>query len=84
MVLDSARLHEPKTKMLSDRVKAFGWRSALIVDSVDLDVNLQRAAGNLGYVDVISSEGANVYDILKREFLVLTAAAVNDLEGRLK
>lgn len=84
VVLDSARLHEPKTKMLSDRVKAFGWHSALIVDSVDLDVNLQRAAGNLGYVDVISSEGANVYDILKREFLVLTAAAVNDLEGRLK
>ena len=84
VVLDSARLHEPKTKMLSDRVKVFGWHSALIVDSVDLDVNLQRAAGNLGYVDVISSEGANVYDILKREFLVLTAAAVNDLEGRLK
>ena len=84
VVLDSARLKEPKTKMLSDRVKAFGWHSALIVDSVDLDENLRRAAGNLGYVDVIASAGANVYDILKREFLVLTAAAVNDLEGRLK
>ena len=84
VVLDSVSLQEPKTKILSDRVKAFGWHSALIVDSVDLDENLQRAAGNLGYVDVISSEGANVYDILKREFLVLTAAAVNDLEGRLK
>jgi len=84
VVLDSAHLQEPKTKMLSDRVKAFGWHSALIVDSVELDENLRRAAGNLGYVDVISSEGANVYDILKREFLVLTTAAVNDLEGRLK
>jgi len=84
VVLDSARLQEPKTKMLSDRVKAFGWRSALIIDSVEVDENLLRAAGNLGYVEVISSAGANVYDILKREFLVLTTAAVNDLEGRLK
>tara|TARA_B100000029_G_scaffold504169_1_gene582532 strand:+ start:44 stop:667 length:624 start_codon:yes stop_codon:yes gene_type:complete len=84
VILDSAQLQEPKTKMLSDKVKAFGWSSVLIVDSVNLDENLQLAAGNLGSVDVISSEGANVYDILRRDFLVLTTAAVNDLEGRLK
>ena len=84
VILDSAQLQEPKTKTLSDKVKAFGWSSVLIVDSADLDENLQLAAGNLGSVDVISSEGANVYDILKRDFLVLTKAAVSDLEGRLK
>ena len=84
VILDSAQLQEPKTKILSDKVKAFGWSSVLIVDSADLDENLQLAAGNLGSVDVISSEGANVYDILKRDFLVLTTAAVSDLEGRLK
>ena len=84
VILDSAQLQEPKTKTLSDKVKAFGWSSVLIVDSADLDENLQLAAGNLGSVDVISSEGANVYDILKRDFLVLTTAAVSDLEGRLK
>ena len=84
VILDSAQLQEPKTKTLSDKVKAFGWSSVLIVDSADLDENLQLAAGNLGSVDVISSEGANVYDILKRDFLVLTSAAVSDLEGRLK
>ena len=83
VILDSAQLQEPKTKTLSDKVKAFGWSSVLIVDSADLDENLQLAAGNLGSVDVISSEGANVYDILKRDFLVLTTAAVRDLEGRL-
>ena len=84
VILDSAQLQAPKTKILSDKVKAFGWSSVLIVDSADLDENLQLAAGNLGSVDVISSEGANVYDILKRDFLVLTTAAVSDLEGRLK
>ena len=84
MVLDNARLDEPKTKALSERVAAFGWSSALIIDSSDLDENLQRAAGNLGYVDVMSSEGANVYDILRRDFLVLTTAAISELEGRLK
>ena len=84
VILDSVQLQEPKTKTLSDKVKAFGWSSVLIVDSADLDENLQLAAGNLGSVDVISSEGANVYDILKRDFLVLTTAAVSDLEGRLK
>ena len=84
VILDRAQLQEPKTKTLSDKVKAFGWSSVLIVDSADLDENLQLAAGNLGSVDVISSEGANVYDILKRDFLVLTTAAVSDLEGRLK
>ena len=84
VILDSVQLQEPKTKTLSDKVKAFGWSSVLIVDSADLDQNLQLAAGNLGSVDVISSEGANVYDILKRDFLVLTTAAVSDLEGRLK
>ena len=84
VILDSAQLQEPKTKILSDKVKAFGWSSVLIVDSAALDENLQLAAGNLGSVDVISSEGANVYDILKRDFLVLTTAAVSDLEGRLK
>lgn len=84
VVLDNARLDEPKTKALSERVAAFGWSSALIIDSSDLDENLQRAAGNLGYVDVMSSEGANVYDILRRDFLVLTTAAISELEGRLK
>ena len=84
VVLDSARLKEPKTKILSDKIEAFGWSSALIIDSVELDENLQRAAGNLKHIDVLSSRGANVYDILRRDFLVLTAAAVSDLEGRLK
>ena len=84
VVLDSASLKEPKTKMLSERMAAFGWGSALIIDTSELDENLQRAAGNLGYVDVISSQGANVYDILRRDFLVLTKAAVDELEGRLK
>jgi large subunit ribosomal protein L4 len=84
VVLDAARVDEPKTKALRARLDAFGWGSVLIIDGSELDENFARAARNLPKVDVLPQQGANVYDILRRDTLVLTRAAVERLEARLK
>jgi len=83
-ILDQAILEEAKTKSLSSKVAALGWGDVLIIDSGELDQNLVHAAGNLADVQVMASAGANVYDILRRDTLVLTKSAVEVLEARLK
>ncbi|MBM3489560.1 MAG: 50S ribosomal protein L4 [Alphaproteobacteria bacterium] len=82
-VLDGAQLAEPKTKALASKLAKFGWRNVLIIDGPGLDENLQLAARNLPNVDLLPCKGANVYDILRRHQLVLTRAAVAELEARL-
>ena len=84
VVLDSATLENPKTKVLASQISAFGWQSALVIDDIEIDTNFERAAFNLPNIDVLPSQGANVYDILRRDVLVLTKAAVSALEERLK
>jgi len=84
IVIDELKLDEPKTKALSDRLNKLGLSSALIVGGVELDQNFARAARNIPLVDVLPTQGANVYDILRRETLVLTRDAVEALEARLK
>ncbi len=83
VVVDEARLDEAKTKALRARFDALGWASVLIIDGA-LDESFARAARNLPKVDVLPEQGANVYDILRRDTLVLTRAAVQQLEARLK
>jgi len=83
VVLDQAKLDEGKTKHLVQKLAKLGLTSVLVIDGTDVDVNFQRAAANLPHVQVLSSEGANVYDILRRDTLVLTRAAVAQLEARL-
>ena len=61
-----------------------GWQSVLVIDGPQVDENFARAAANLPGVDVLPQQGANVYDILRRDTLVLTKAAVEALEARLK
>ena len=56
----------------------------LIIDGADIEENFSRAARNIPLVDVLPQQGANVYDILRRDQLVLTKAAVEALEARLK
>jgi large subunit ribosomal protein L4 len=82
VILDQATLDQPKTKQLAERVRAFGWSSALLVDG-EFDANLARAARNLVGLQLLPTIGANVYDILRRDVLVLTKAAVRQLEERL-
>lgn len=84
VVLDAAKLAEAKTKGLVGRLKKLGWSSALIIDGPVLDQNFARAAQNIPGIDVLPEQGANVYDILRRDVLVLTLDAVKHLEARLK
>lgn len=83
VVIDDARLGEVKTKGLAEKFEKLGLKNALIVD-VTPDANFSAAARNIPNVDVLPLVGANVYDILRREKLVLTKAAVEGLEARLK
>ena len=83
VVIDAARLDEAKTKALRERLDALGWSSVLIIDGV-VNEDFARAARNLPKVDVLPEQGANVYDILRRDTLVLTRDAVQQLEARLR
>jgi large subunit ribosomal protein L4 len=84
VVIDAATLGEAKTKALRARFDTLGWASVLIIDGAAIDEGFARAARNLPKVDVLPQQGANVYDILRRDTLVLTRAAVEQLEARLK
>lgn len=84
LVWENATLAEPKTKLLKAGFDKAGLNSALIVDGAEVHENFARAARNLPKIDVLPVAGVNVYDILRREKLVLTRAAVDALEARLK
>jgi large subunit ribosomal protein L4 len=83
VVLDVASLTEPKTKGLASALTKLGLTSALFIDGPEVDANFKLAARNIPNVDVLPAEGINVYDILRRTKLVLTKAAVAQLEARL-
>jgi large subunit ribosomal protein L4 len=84
VVIDAAHIGEAKTKALRPRLAALGWDSVLIIDGSVVEENFARATRNLPRVDVLPQQGANVYDILRRDTLVLTREAVRHLEARLK
>jgi large subunit ribosomal protein L4 len=84
VVIDEAKLADGKTKTLSAKFAKLGWSSALIIDGPEVDIAFARAARNLPNVDVLPQQGANDYDILRRDTLVLTREAVKHLEARLK
>ena len=84
VVIDSVAMDAAKTSTLAKQVKELGWKRALIIDGADIDANFALAAANIDGLDVLPSMGANVYDILKRDTLVLTKAGVEALEARLK
>ncbi len=84
VIVDDVKLAEPKTKALVERFGKLGLANALIIGGAEIDVNFGRAARNIPNVDVLPVQGINVYDILRREKLVLTKAAVDALEARFK
>jgi large subunit ribosomal protein L4 len=84
VVLDKAALKAPKTKDLAGRLKKLGWTRSLVIDGAEVDGNFSQAASNLIGIDVLPSQGANVYDILNSETLVLTKDGVEKLVERLK
>ncbi|ACI98143.1 50S ribosomal protein L4 [Rhodospirillum centenum] len=83
-VLEAAKADTHKTKALAAQLKTLGLTSALIIDGANLDETFVRAARNIPHLDVLPEQGANVYDILRRDVLVLTRNAVEQLEARLK
>jgi large subunit ribosomal protein L4 len=83
IIVDEATLKESKTKTLIEKLDKLGLSNALIVAGPQVDENFARAAKNIVGVDVLPTQGANVYDILRRDTLVLTREAVETLEARL-
>jgi large subunit ribosomal protein L4 len=83
IILEDATLDGGKTKDLSAKLSALGWSNALIVTGAEVDDNFARAAANIMNVDVLPQQGANVYDIIRRDVLVLTKSAAEHLQERL-
>ena len=84
IVVDDIKIEDHKTKGLVERFGKMGLSNALIIGGAEVDVNFGRAARAIPQIDVLPVQGINVYDILRRDTLVLTKAAVDALEERFK
>lgn len=84
IVVDELKSSEAKTKAMIKRFAGLGLANALIIDGAELDTNFSRSARNIPHIDVLPIQGINVYDILRRQTLVLSKAAVEALEERFK
>ena len=84
VVIDNAQIKEAKTKALVGSFSGLGLTNALIIDGAELNAGFANAARNIPNIDVLPIQGINVYDILRRQKLVLTKAAVDALEARFK
>ena len=83
VIIDDAT-SDGKTAALAKQVKNLGWKRALIIDGASVNENFLQAARNIEGLDILPTMGANVYDILKRDTLVITKAGIESLEARLK
>ncbi|MDB5625714.1 MAG: ribosomal protein, partial [Tardiphaga sp.] len=84
IVIESATLEAAKTKALVGHFNGLGLTSALIIDGAEVNIGFASAARNIPNIDVLPVQGINVYDILRRQKLVLTRAALDALEARFK
>jgi large subunit ribosomal protein L4 len=84
IILDNITMTEGKTATLAKVAKELGWKRVLIIDGATVDANFAMAARNIEGIDVLPTMGANVYDILKRDQLIITKAGIEALEARLK
>ncbi len=84
IVMDDITAPEPKTKALRERFGKLGLGNALFIGGAEVEANFKLAARSIPNIDVLPIQGINVYDILRREKLVLTKAAVDALEARFK
>ena len=89
VIVDNIQIESNKTSFLKEKFTNLGWKSVLVIDAVASDnlahfEQFSRAARNIIGVDVLPVVGTNVYDVLRRDRLVLTRSAVDHLEARLK
>jgi large subunit ribosomal protein L4 len=83
VIIDTVDVKDAKTSALAKMVGALGWKRALIIDGAEVNADFAQAARNITTIDILPSQGANVYDILKSDTLVLTKAGLEALEARL-
>lgn len=84
IVLDQATLDTAKTAALRAKFETLGLKNALIIAGPEVDTNFALASRNIPNIDVLPSAGLNVYDVLRRQTLVLTKSAVEAIEARFK
>ena len=84
VIWERAHLADAKTKALRENFAKASLSNVLIIDGAEVDANFAAAARNLPQVDVLPAQGINVYDIMRRDKLVLTRAAIEALEARFK
>ncbi len=82
-VINNIDINDHKTSLLTATLSTLGLSSVLVIDGQDVNKNFLLAASNIIGVDVLPQQGANVYDILRHDEIVLTEAAVKCLEERL-
>ena len=83
IVIDKLSIEKLSTNSLSKKFNSLGWRSALIIDSNGIEEGFLKSIRNIPNFDVLPHQGINVYDILKKDLLVLTKSAVDALQVRL-
>lgn len=84
VVVDNATAAAPKTKAVKEQLAKLGLANALIIAGAEVDTNFGLATRNIPNVDVLPVQGLNVYDILRRQTLVLTKDAVDAIEARFR
>ncbi|MEP1208066.1 MAG: 50S ribosomal protein L4 [Rhizobiaceae bacterium] len=84
MIMDDLAAKDPKTAALRTNIGKLGIENALMIGGAELDANFKLAAQNIPNIDVLPVQGINVYDIIRRNTLVLSKAAVDALEERFK
>lgn len=84
IILDDAKAKDHKTKPMVAALAKMEIKSAVIVGGKEIDANFARATSNIPLIDVLPSQGANVYDMMRRDTLIMTKDAVADLTERLK
>ena len=81
-MVDNVTLKDAKTAALREQLGKIGVTHALVIAGVEVDNNFKLAARNIPNVDVLPSAGLNVYDVLRRQTLVLTKDAVEAIQAR--
>ena len=83
VILSEAKLSKPKTSLLVKNLQKLAVDSALFIDAHEFDKNFEFATMNIPNIDILPVQGINVYDMLKRDKLFITKAALKEIEGRL-
>ena len=84
IIVNDLKIDGAKTSALTEQFEKLGFKSVLVIDGAEVERNFQLAARNIPHIDVLPVVGVNVYDIMRRNKLVLTKAAVDALEARFK